>query len=323
MSRQHGGENPFRARFGTSKARFRFIDHHLAHAISAYRVLRISKMPPSWFSMAAARGKPLRFGTDATDDSNIIWTIPWPNSLGLFYAQFTQFLGFTPYSDEWKVMGLAPYGEPGINLREFIVPDDNPYRVATRLLIGPRFGPSRRNRCARLGPRRVPESEIDPRHKNLAFAVQDSCEQAMLTLARAAVEKTRCRNLCLAGGVALNSKANGKILSSGIVDRIFVQPAASDDGTCLGAALGPSLDGGGHLPSAKCATPIWEMNIPTRRSKRRCEHTNCECTRVADPANTRRGIARRWENSRLVSGPHGIWPASSRAPLDPRRSARS
>ena len=63
-----------------------------------------------------------------------LWTIPWPNSLGLFYAQFTDFLGFTPYSDEWKVMGLAPYGEPGINLREFLVPDDNPYSVASRLL---------------------------------------------------------------------------------------------------------------------------------------------------------------------------------------------
>ena len=69
--------------------------------------------------------------------------------------------------------------------------------------------------------------------------MQDVCEQAMMTLARAAVTQTGCRNVCLAGGVALNSKANGKILASGMVDRIFIQPAASDDGVCLGAALAP------------------------------------------------------------------------------------
>ena len=84
---------------------------------------------------------------------------------------------------------------------------------------------------ARLGPRRPPESEIAAAHKNLAFAVQDACETAMLALARMAVAQTGTRSLCLAGGVALNSKANGKILSTGTVDRIFVQPAASAGAT--------------------------------------------------------------------------------------------
>ena len=93
---------------------------------------------------------------------------------GLFYAQFTHYLGFEPYSDEWKVMGLAPYGEPGIDFREFILPDDNPYRVSATLLL---FGrTAHRGHRARLGPRRAPESEIDAQHKNLAFAVQDACE---------------------------------------------------------------------------------------------------------------------------------------------------
>jgi carbamoyltransferase len=95
----------------------------------------------------------------------------------------------------------------------------------------------------------VPESEIDDRHKNIAFAVQDACEIAMMNVVRMAVEKTGCRNLCLAGGVALNSKANGKIAASGLVDKIFVQPAASDDGVALGAALAPYLDRGGRLPN--------------------------------------------------------------------------
>jgi carbamoyltransferase len=105
--------------------------------------------------------------------------------------------------------------------------------------------------AARLGARRDPESEIGARDKNIAFAVQEACEHAMLNLARAAVEKVGSRNLCMAGGVGLNSKANGKIVAQGIVDKLFVQPAASDDGVCLGAALAPYLDAGGKMPVQK------------------------------------------------------------------------
>ena len=167
MSHQRGGENHFRRLFGPSKAQFRFMDHHLAHAISAFAY--------SGFDDAAILVLDGRGATEATSiwrgrngRLEHLWTIPWPNSLGLFYAQFTYFLGFTPYSDEWKVMGLAPYGEPGINLREFIAPNDNPYRVATNLLIAPESDPFR-GMEPRLGPPRLPESEIDARHKNLRF----------------------------------------------------------------------------------------------------------------------------------------------------------
>ena len=130
MWHQRGGENRFSA-FRAIEGAFRFIDHHLAHAISAYAFSGFDDAA-CWCWMGAAPGRPLLFGMGAMDLEHI-WTIPWPNSLGLFYAQFTQYLGFQPYSDEWKVMGLAPYGEPGINLRDFIVPDDNPYRVSARL----------------------------------------------------------------------------------------------------------------------------------------------------------------------------------------------
>ena len=94
----------------------------------------------------------------------------------------------------------------------------------------------------------MPESEIEQRHKDIAFAVQEASETAMLNVVKMAIEKTRCRDVCLAGGVALNSKANGKILASGLVGKLFVQPAASDDGVALGAALAPYLDGNGTLP---------------------------------------------------------------------------
>src|SRR5208283_776565 len=101
---------------------------------------------------------------------------------------------------------------------------------------------------AALGSPRVPETDIEDRHKNIAFAVQDLCAAAMMSVVRLALEKTRSRNLCRAGGVALNSKANGKILASGVIDNLFVQPAAADDGVSPGAVLAPSLDGGQRLP---------------------------------------------------------------------------
>ena len=218
----------------------RFVDHHLAHAISAYAY--------SGFDEAAVVVMDGRGAWEATS----IWhgrngrlehvlTIPFPNSIGYFYSQFTEFLGFQPNSDEWKVMGLAPYGKPGIDLSAFIDLETVPYRVDTRQVAA--HGSVSLAKASRLlGARRVPESEIEQRHKDIAFAVQEACETAMLNVVKMAIEKTRCRDVCLAGGVALNSKANGKILASGLVGKLFVQPAASDDGVALGAALAPYLD---------------------------------------------------------------------------------
>ena len=319
-TRKQNGKKQFLARFPT-KAQFRFVEHHLAHAISAYS---FSGFDDSAVLVLDGRGaweaSSLWHGRDGRLEH--IWTIPWPNSLGLFYAQFTQYLGFQPYSDEWKVMGLAPYGEPGINLRDFIIPDDNPYKVSTRLLLDNKPIPLA-GITARLGPQREAESEIDPKHKNLAFAVQDACEEAMMTLARAAVAKTGSRNICLAGGVALNSKANGKILSSGIVDRIFVQPAAGDDGVCLGAALAPYLDNGGKAAHAQNAA-----RVPRRRKLRRRNRKSSHHLQTSSHARRRSrgcscGNAGERKNPRLGPGANGIRPASSRRPFYPRRSTRS
>jgi len=245
MAHRNGGFRSFTSHFGPTRAQMRFVDHHLAHAISAYAY--------SGFDNAAVvvmdgRGaweaSSIWYGHDGHLDH--VLTIPWPNSLGLFYAQFTQYLGFVPNSDEWKVMGLAPYGKPGVNLNEFISLDHESYRVNAPLLLERSNGSSAI--AKRLGPERTPESEIDESFKDVAFAVQDACEEAMLALVKLATQKTKCRNVCLAGGVALNSKANGKIQASGMVDSIFIQPAASDDGAALGAVLAPYMDHGGRLP---------------------------------------------------------------------------
>src|SRR5262249_26419122 len=233
MRHQQGGAKVFARHFGAVKARMRYIDHHLAHAISAYAY---SGLADSAVVVMDGRGAweatSIWHGHDGHVDH--VLTIPFPDSVGLFYSEFTEFLGFQPNSDEWKVMGLAPYGQPGLDLRGFIDIEAQPYRVRSQTVSS--NGIPFAALTAAFGPRREPASEISSIHKNLAFAVQDACEIAMMNVVKLAIEKTGSRNLCLAGGVALNSKANGKIAASGAIDKIFVQPAASDDGVSLGAA---------------------------------------------------------------------------------------
>jgi carbamoyltransferase len=326
MWHQRGGENRFRQMYGPVRARFRYVHHHLAHAISAYAFSGFDEAcvlvldgRGAWEATSLWRGRGGRL--------EHVWTIPWPNSLGLFYAQFTQYLGFRPYSEEWKVMGLAPYGEPGVTLREFIIPDDNPYRVASRLLLGRDSAPTAAIE-SRLGKKRMPESDVDDRHKNLAFAVQDSCEQAMMALARAAVEQTGCRNLCLAGGVALNSKANGKILASGAVDGLFVQPAAGDDGVCLGAALAPYLDDGGKLPVKKMRHVYLGSAAEDPEIEKTLQTYKLRATRVDDPAQTAaellaQGKILGWFQGRMEFGPRALGSRSILAdPRDPEMNTK-
>jgi carbamoyltransferase len=326
MWHQRGGENRFRQMFPNVKTQFRFVNHHLAHAISAYAfsgfddaAILVLDGRGAWEATSLWRGHAGRL--------EHIWTIPWPNSLGLFYAQFTQYLGFVPYSDEWKVMGLAPYGQPGVDLSNLIRPDEVPYHVDAHLLLGKDSTPTAGIE-AQLGPARIPESEIDVHHKNLAFAVQDMCERAMMTLARSAVAETGCRNLCLAGGVALNSKANGKILASGVVDKLFVQPAASDDGVCLGSALAPLLDARGALPMHR----MRDANLGVEFSDAEIESSlatyKIRASRVSDPAEVAakmlaNGKILGWFQGRMEFGPRALGYRSILAdPRDPEMNAK-
>lgn len=326
LTRQRNGEKTFLEMFGPTRAQFRFVDHHLAHAISAYAY--------SGFDNAAVLVIDGRGAWEATSlwqgrngTLENVWTIPWPNSLGLFYAQFTSYLGFTPYSDEWKVMGLAPYGEPGVDLSEFLQTETDPYRASNLLLLGRNSSPLAAIQ-ARFGPMRVPESEIDPRHKNIAFAVQDACESAMLHLAQTAAAKTGSRNLCLAGGVALNSKANGKIVSTGIVDEIFVQPAAGDDGACLGAALAPYLESGEKLPILAMRHAYWGPERPDAEIEKALTTFKIRFTHVSDPAPVAaellaNGKILGWFQGRMEFGPRALGSRSILAdPRDPEMTSK-
>ena len=325
MWHQESGAAPFRRIFGAGKARFRYVDHHLAHAISAYAysgfddaAVVVMDGRGAWEATSIWRGRAGRL--------EHILTLNWPDSLGLFYAQFTGFLGFVPNSDEWKVMGLAPYGQPEIDLSPFINPNEAPYSVHTKMLVGDGVGYS--HFAALLGSPREPESDISDQHKNIAFAVQDACEAAMMSVVKMALEKTGSKNLCFAGGVALNSKANGKIVASGAVEQIFVQPAASDDGVALGAALAPYLDGSGRLPNKPMRHGYWGPSFNDDAIEKALLTYKIRHTKVSDSAVTAAqllsaGKILGWFQGRMEFGPRALGSRSILAdPRDPEMNAK-
>lgn len=325
MAHQNGGFKRFTHHFGPTKARMRFVDHHLAHAISAYSYSGFDKSAVVIMDGRGAwEASSIWYGHDGRLDH--VFTIPWPNSLGLFYAQFTQYLGFVPNSDEWKVMGLAPYGNPGVNLGEFISLDQESYRVNAALLFDRSNGTS--GIARRLGPERTPESEIDDSFKNIAFAVQDACEAAMLALVKLAIEKTGCRNVSLAGGVALNSKANGKLRASGMVDDIFIQPAASDDGAALGAVFAPCLDGGGRLPMKAMRHAYLGAEFSDAEIERALRTYKLRASRLDNIAGTTADLLADgkiigWFQGRMEFGPRALGHRSILAdPRDPEMNAK-
>ena len=326
MWHQGSGAKRFAEQFGPTRARFRFVEHHLAHALSTYSC--------SGFDDAAIVVMDGRGAWEATS----IWrgsngrvehvlTINWPNSLGFFYAQFTGFLGFTPNADEWKVMGLAPYGKPGVDLRLFLEPEADPYKVHADRLNG-NGGGLYSGWPTVLGSPREPESDISDLHKDIAHAVQGNCEAAMTSVVRLALEKTRSKNLCLAGGVALNSKANGKIATSGIIDKIFVQPAASDDGVALGAALAPFLDGGQRLPLKAMRHAYLGPSFDDDAIEAVLKTYKIRSTRLSDPAATAaeflsQGKILGWYQGRMEFGPRALGSRSIIAdPRDPEMNTK-
>jgi carbamoyltransferase len=234
-ARRLNGGWQYRQRFGAlPRGRAFYIDHHLAHAYSAWCLSGFEEAAVLVIDGRGARQATTLFHGQG-GALRLRQEIPYPNSLGLFYEAFTDLLGFERHNDEWKVMGLAAYGEPRVNLDELLQVSRYGYRVNAGALSG-RHPTDIAPLVARFGPRRDPEKLTDA-DRDLAASVQKYTEDAILAVVRDALRRVPTRNLCLAGGVAMNSKANGKVLASGLVDRIFIQPAATDDGTALGAAL--------------------------------------------------------------------------------------
>jgi len=219
-----------------------FAEHHQSHAASAFfpspfeeAVVLTMDGVGEWATTSVAIGR--------GNGLEVVKEIHFPHSLGLLYSAFTYHTGFKVNSGEYKVMGLAPYGEPryaqAILDNVIDVKDDGSFRLdqsyfnyctgltMTKTRFDDLFG----------GPPREPEAPLTQREMDLAASVQAVTEEVVLRMTRSLAEETGIRNLCLAGGVALNCVANGKVLRDGCFDSVWVQPAAGDAGGALGAAL--------------------------------------------------------------------------------------
>ena len=219
-----------------------FPEHHESHAASAFF--------PSPFSEAAfltidgvGEWTTTSYGVGRGNQIQMLAELRFPHSLGLLYSAFTYFTGFRVNSGEYKLMGLAPYGQPkyvDLILRELIdLKDDGSFRLNMKYFnygVGLTMTNAAFNRLFDRPPRK-PESKLTQSDMDLARSIQDVTDEIMLRMARKVRKETGQRNLCLAGGVALNCVANGHILRERIFDRIWIQPAASDAGGALGAAL--------------------------------------------------------------------------------------
>jgi carbamoyltransferase len=222
--------------------RLLFCEHHLSHAASAFYpspfeealVLTLDGVG-EWATTTVAHGK----GRDLSIDREI----GFPHSLGLLYAAFTYYTGFKINSGEYKVMGLAPYGRPlfAQTILDHLIDlkPDGTFRLNMDYFdycTGLTMTNARFHRLFGAPPRK-PESPLTRREMDLAASIQSVTEEAMLRLTRSLARETGQKNLCLAGGVALNCVANGKVLRDGSFKNIWIQPAAGDAGGALGAAL--------------------------------------------------------------------------------------
>ncbi|MDP6977578.1 MAG: carbamoyltransferase C-terminal domain-containing protein [Myxococcota bacterium] len=235
-----GLERAFKKHFGSYVPPITCIHHHRCHAASSFRCSGFDEATLVNFD-GAGETTATYIGHGRGNEIETLREISVPHSLGRAYSEFTEYLGFVRNNDEYKVMGLASYGEPEFDLSEIIRDTSDGYELDPKYFY--RYSiPQGRFRVDALealcGPRRVDDdAPIDQRHKNVAASIQRRLEDVSRHLVERAVEQTGSRNLCLAGGVALNCKNNGELLQSGLVDGLFVQPVANDAGVALGAAL--------------------------------------------------------------------------------------
>ena len=239
------------------KAKFHRIEHHQAHLASSFFVSPFERA-----ALLSADGlgdfASTMWGTGAGHHMDIEGAVAFPHSLGLFYSAVTQYLGFLKFGDEYKVMGLAAYGQPE-QLEAFrdIVRFDprsggNGFKLGLDYFTHHRTGPEMSwaeadktptlgkmfsgEMAKKLGPARNPEEPLEKRHHDLASALQARLEEVYLGMLRKLAERTGLKAVCLAGGVAFNCVANGKIFDATPFEQVYVHPAAGDAGLAVGAA---------------------------------------------------------------------------------------
>jgi carbamoyltransferase len=241
----------------TLKAKFHRIEHHQAHLASSFFVSPFERA-----ALLSADGlgdfANSMWGVAEGSRMNIQGAVAFPHSLGLFYSAVTQFLGFLKFGDEYKVMGLAAYGSPDqlAAFRRLVLFDENSasngFQLGLEYFTHHRTGPEMSwadadktptlgklfspEMSRLLGPVRGPDEPVEQRHRNLACALQARLEEVYLGMLRKLAKRTKLKSVCLAGGVAFNCVANGKIFDSTGFEEVYVHPAAGDAGLAVGAA---------------------------------------------------------------------------------------
>ncbi len=313
--------------------RLLFTEHHLSHAASAFY--------PSPFAEAAVltmdgvgEWATTSVGHGAGNRLEIAREIHFPHSLGLLYSAFTYYTGFRVNSGEYKVMGLAPYGEPRyaatILERLMDLKEDGSFRLDQRYFDYCTGLTMTNARFDELfgGPPRRPDEPLARRHMDLAASVQAVTEEVVLRLTRSIAAETGARNLCLAGGVALNCVANGRVLRDGRFERIWIQPAAGDAGGALGAALAAYHGFAGHERDAPAGLDgmrgsLLGPSFEQREVERRLGAAGARFTVLDDASLMARtaaalaeGKAVGWFQGRMEFGPRALGARSILA--DPR-----
>lgn len=323
-----------RALGGTRRPRLVFTDHHESHAASAffpspYETAAILTLDGVGEWSTTTRGVGQGHQIRLTDH------LRFPHSLGLLYSAFTYYCGFKVNSGEYKLMGLAPYGQPkyrDLILQRLIdLKDDGTFWLDMRYFNYCQGLTMTNRRFDALfgGPPRRPETPIDQRQMDLAASIQAVTEQVVLRLARDLRRQTGERQLVLAGGVALNCVANGRLLSEGVFDDLWIQPAAGDAGGALGAALfvwhqllekprRPVLPDGQRASLLGPAFSADEIGTFLRQVDVPFEHFDDEADLARTTAELlERGLVVGWFQGRMEFGPRAL---GSRSILGDARS---
>ena len=286
------------------------VPHHLAHAASSYYV---SGFDESLILVIDGMGE-VHSTTIAVGKGNQIeqlQTITAPHSLGILYGVFTLYLGFWMNFDEYKVMGLAPYGNPRRyfnQVMDFIhLKNDGTY--TTPLLFQNKTIEEKETYSGTLkiladtfGPPRQPGEEITQHHMDIAAALQNALQAGLMHMLRYYKRETGQQNLCLAGGVALNCTANGVIKRSRMFNDMFIQPAAADDGSALGAALYVQNHFGDGVSPKKMVMPLWGSSYTNSEiTSLLSGRTDCETTCIETFDTLAENIVQQIANGKVVA----------------------
>ncbi len=315
----------FALRGAARDLRIVYVTHHEAHAASAFfaspweeaAILTVDGYGEH-ASTFLARGR----GERLEPLSRVLF----PHSLGAFYAAVTQYLGFAANCDEGKVMGLAAHGEPRLlpQLRELLeLRDDGGFEFDLSWFAWHQERPRRyaRKFVERFGPERRPGDPLEERHRDLAASAQALLEEALIHVGRHLRRRTGLSRLCLAGGVALNCVANSRLIEEGGFDDAFIQPAAGDNGTSLGAALWVAHQLHGQPRTAAMESdalgPEWDAAAIERELREdRLAYERCEDIAAAAAERIAAGDVLGWFQGRMEFGPRALGQRSILA--DPR-----